>query len=146
MRNEKSSKKAMVEDTGNELPKRRRICEHWDLSLPIGPTGATCIEAPSATTSVNSVFFGRVNHRLTSFFSFLPSRLVGFVSQLNQQLSLASLEFSNAGSPDFDTKFDWQSVGHFRLFRLLRLLRRPKRCSTRNQGLTHSGIWLVGCP
>jgi hypothetical protein len=28
MRNEKSSKKATIEHTGNELPKRRRICKH----------------------------------------------------------------------------------------------------------------------
>ena len=28
MRNEKSSKKATIERTGNELPKRRRICKH----------------------------------------------------------------------------------------------------------------------
>src|SRR6266850_1921419 len=34
-------------------------------------------------------------HRLTSFFSFLRSRLVGFVSQLNKQLSPTSLQFAN---------------------------------------------------
>lgn len=47
------------------------------------------------STSAESAFLGRVNHRLTSFFSFLPSRLVGFVSQLNEQLSPTSLQFAN---------------------------------------------------
>src|SRR6266403_1331424 len=46
-------------------------------------------------TSTESAFFGRVNHRLTSFFSFLPSLLVGFVSQLNKQLSPTSLQFAS---------------------------------------------------
>jgi hypothetical protein len=46
-------------------------------------------------TSTSSAFLGRVNHRLTLFFSFLPSRLVGFVTQLNKQLSPTSLQFAN---------------------------------------------------
>jgi hypothetical protein len=52
-------------------------------------------ESPNPSASTYSAFFGRVNHRLTSFFSFLPSRLVGFVSQLNKQLSPTSLQFAN---------------------------------------------------
>ena len=47
------------------------------------------------STSTKCTFFGRVNHRLTSLFSFLPSRLVGFVSQLDKQLSPTSLQFAN---------------------------------------------------
>jgi hypothetical protein len=47
------------------------------------------------STSTKCAFFGRVNHRRTSFFSFLPSRLVGFVSQLNKQLSPTSLQFAS---------------------------------------------------
>jgi hypothetical protein len=35
MRNEKSSKKATIERTGNELPKRRRICKHFPLLIVV---------------------------------------------------------------------------------------------------------------
>src|SRR5258708_32437786 len=45
--------------------------------------------------STDSSLLGRVNHRLTSFFSFLPSRLVGFVIQLNKQLSPTTFQLPN---------------------------------------------------
>ena len=49
----------------------------------------------ASDTALRLIVTGRVNHRLTSFFSFLPSRIVGFVSQLNKQLSATSLQFAS---------------------------------------------------
>jgi hypothetical protein len=55
-------------------------------NFPPAGTGPSMPEPPPMWVGIRThcAFFGLVNHRLTSFFSFLPSRLVGFVTQLNQ--------------------------------------------------------------